>query len=149
MKWVLLAVLAAGSTLGIIYGYFTFANQPSISYSSISIDLQVVYPDDTPDHSLSDSDIETIRTFLRSNHNLFKSSTLYMNCYPKQAGFSNEDQVNFQLVIVCNNGCIYESKRTYTTDTNLTRKIIEKFSTAFSVIKRNEDSSPKPSKITF
>ncbi|MFV0348442.1 MAG: hypothetical protein ACK5JO_07620 [Halodesulfovibrio sp.] len=149
MKWVLLAVLAAGSTLGIIYGYFTFASQPAISYSSINVDLQVVYPDDAPDNSLSDSDIETIRTYLRSNHKLFKSSTLYMNCYPKQTGFSYEDQVNFQVVVVCNDGCVYESKRTYTTDTNLTRKIIEKFSTAFTVMKRNEEGTPKPTKITF
>ncbi|UZP68021.1 hypothetical protein N1030_03325 [Desulfovibrio mangrovi] len=149
MKWLLLAVLAAGSTMGLIYGYFQFATQPTVAYSSPNIALEVIYPEDKSDNSLSESDIETIHTYLKSYHKMFKSSTLYLNCYPKQAAFTDQGQVNFQLVITSNDGCIYESKRTYTTPTNLTRKIIEKFSTAFTAMKRNAEASTQPVKITF
>lgn len=149
MKWLLLAALAAGSTLGLIYGYFQFATQPSIAYSSPTIEFEIVYPEDKPDNSLSESDITTIHTYLKSYHKMFKSSTLYLNCYPKQTAFTDENQVNFQLVITRNDGCIYESKRTYTTSPNLTRKIIEKFSTAFTAMKRNAGTSTQPVKITF
>lgn len=148
MKWLLLVILAAVAGGGLVFA-FSMPGSKQITFKRPDVQLTIIYPNNVPDGSLSKGDIETIENSLAQHAGKYTSAILYLNCYQTQKILGQEKPANFQLVIHCENGCIFESKKIYTAANSLTRIIIEKISTAFIIMQTTMNQNSPPSKTTF
>lgn len=150
MKRFVLVFLTAILSANLFFGYtITWAGQSQNASKRPDIQLSVIYPNDIPDGSLSNNDVNAIENSLARHLGQYTSASLYINCYPRQDNMSQEAQVNFQLIITCKNGCIFESRRTYTTKDKLTRFILEKVTRGFQTMEQSMQDNFNTTKVTF
>lgn len=149
MKLILSLVLSAAITAGGVYGYLLFSSTAVPAKATLQARLNVTYPNDLPDGSLTQGQLEAIKATLTTRDAAYRTATLHLNCYPKSGTLPPDQQANFQFIIISSNGCTFESKRVYTTSRHLPRKIQETVQAAFSAMETVKTVPGRTEKVTF